>query len=116
MWSHPGQVSFFPLRSGWFGFVRSSGLFLRAGASVLERFATAEGVAGVFRGAGVALLPGLLRVGLDLQASSMPGYLLCPLPGSGDLAVVPGFGCAVSPGTGEQNVPGCLDWIWDGRS
>ena len=77
MRSHPGRVSYFLLRSGWFGFVRRFGFVLgRCGTLVGGGYATTVGVAGVSGRAGVAVLLGLLRGGLALQAFSMPGYLL----------------------------------------
>ena len=78
-----------------------------------EGCATTVGVAGLCGRAGAAGLLGLLRGGLAFQAFSMPGYLLCPLPGSGGLGLDPSFACSVSPETGEPrdgDVPGCLDW------
>ncbi len=100
--SHPGRVSYFPLRSGWFGFVRGFG-FVWGGCGSLVDWgcATMVGVAGVCGRAGVAGLLGLLRGGAAFHAFSMPGYLLCPLPGSGTTGLDPSFVCAVSPGTGE---------------
>ena len=77
MRSRPGRVSYFPQRSGWFGFVRGLGLFWGGcGSSGDGGCATTVGVAGVFGRAGVALLLGLLRGGLASQAFLMLGYLL----------------------------------------
>ena len=59
------------------GLFGGSGLFWGGcGSLVDEGCATTVGVAGVSVRAGVALLLGLLRGGLAVQAFAMPGYLL----------------------------------------